>query len=305
MARSKNPVDGIAATIDKFSKTLEDRFGKLIDTVFSPAKLTGSISKFATTFQSGLSSALDKVASGALMPLSGAIAAFTAGVSPHIQRIARFVEKANPAVAFAFDRALDDLAGTMGQVLVPILQAVTGFYREMADVLQGMKPIIAPTIQVFESLIGVLTKLIAPLTGLFIPALEILNVVITNTVIPAIDLLSSALEGMVDVFNTVTLGIFEVAKKSSVGAAVRSAAYGGIEDIGKRTTLSAIQGATADHQKQMVDEQKKTNGILSNILITTAAKNATKFFRDEANALRRDREAGIGPMAQLENAFRY
>lgn len=49
------------------------------------------------------------------------------------QAMLRFVEKANPAAAFQFNRALDDLAGTIGQVLAPVLSGVTVLIRAYAD----------------------------------------------------------------------------------------------------------------------------------------------------------------------------
>ena len=78
------------------------------------------------------------------------------------------VAKANPAAAFQFNRALDDLNATMGQILTPILNGVTDVVRGFADVLQGLKPafeLLTETIGDFLKFIGKALSELADLMG--------------------------------------------------------------------------------------------------------------------------------------------
>lgn len=296
MAKKQANIEGM---LNEWGEKLQAGLTRALEMAFRPASISASVAKFATALHSSLGETLGRGVRMALAPVSGAISVFATATSREMQQVRSFVEKANPAAVFQFDRALDDLAGTLGQILTPILNSVTRFIREFADVMQGMKPLLAPVIQTIGITIDALTKLIAPLSGLLVPVLEILNGVLTNLVIPAIELFTEALKGMADVFHTVTLGLFEAQKATSYGAAVRPAAYSKIEDIGKRTTLAAIQGATVDHQKQMVEEQKKTNGILTRLVTFTFGKRIGNAYEREVKAMKEDTKNGIGPLGEL------
>ncbi len=248
-----------------FGDQLKTQLDKVLEMAFRPASMTASVTKFANVLQTSLGTALGQGVKLALAPVSAALQVFAVATSKDMQLIRSLVEKANPAAVFKFDRALDDLAGTMGQILLPILNAVTGFIREFADVMQAMKPALAPTVEVITMTIRELTRLIEPLTGLLIPTFMQINAVINLLVIPAMEGMIYQLQIVTEAFNTLTFGLFEITKQSSVGAAVRPAAYSKVEDIGKRTTLSALQGTGTDTGKQMVEEQKKSNGFLATI----------------------------------------
>ncbi len=228
-----------------------------------------------------LTTGFTKVASAGLLALAGPVGVFAAATTQAINLMQGFVAKANPAAAFQFNRALDDLAATMGQILTPVLQAVTGFIREYADVLQGMKPVFAPIMKGIADVVGELTKLISLNYSLMIPAYQALGVVIKYGVVPAVKGMTDALFVLKDALDLVTFGLFKnVEKASSVGAAVRPAAYGTIEDIGKRTTLAALNsgaGLTPDGQA-ITKGQEKTNSTLDKIArLIGGAAPATKL----------------------------
>ncbi len=206
------------------------------------------------------SGAMQKTVQTAFLPLTTALGTFEVACSKTIQTLKGFVEKANPAAAFQFNRALDDLAGTMGQILTPILNAVTGYIREQADVLQGMRTALAPVIEAFSSIVTELSKTILPTAELLLPTFQSMGFVIKEVVVPAIKLAVEALTALADVAKAFGFAQ-DIQKSSSVGAAVRPAAYSKVEDIGKRTTLAALQsqGGSSDPQKQAVEEQKKAN----------------------------------------------
>ncbi len=264
MAKKQGNIEQI---FKDFGDGLKTALDKVLEVVFKPASVVASVGQFATALQGSLATALTKGISAALAPVSAAIQVFAVGTSREVQQMRAMVEKANPAAVFKFDRALDDLAATIGQILLPVFETVTGFIREFADVMQGLKPALAPIMQTISMTIQELTKLIVPISGLLIPVLAILDLTITTLVVPAIKLMILALEGMVKAFNEATFNMFKLEKQSSVGAAVRPAAYSKVEDIGKRTTLAALQSqqGSSDPQKQMVEEQKKSVAWLEKI----------------------------------------
>ncbi len=325
--------------------------GEDIKTGLSSAldKVLGStLPSFGNKFETGLTSIMNQVATKALTPLTAATNLYVAAASGAIHMIENFVAKANPAAAFQFNRALDDLAGTMGQILTPVLNAITGFIREFADVLQGLRPAMAPIMDGFSAIIKSLSSLILPIASAMQPVFNTLAAIIQSVAVPAIAQVTKLFESMAPVIEVVfgeiadlvipiieelkpafreladimrplfvqalitelniLKPIFEILasvikevvvpairylvevlkkfreligefnlpefkpsleKSSSVGAAIRPAAYGKIEDIGKRTTLSALNvgrgaGLTPDG-KATTDGIKKTNEILGNI----------------------------------------
>ncbi len=219
------------------------------------------VKEFGDALKTGMSSVMGDVAKSAFLPLTPALAAFQVGADKTIQTMLAFVSKANPAAAFQFNRAMDDLAATMGQILVPVLEGVGIFVREMADVFQGLKPTLEPIMSGIREVIVELSKLIQPLMSLFVPALQIIGAIIKDVVVPAIKKMVEVFMELVKILQEAGL-VGELQKGNSIGAAVRPAAYGSIEDIGKRTTLSAL-GKT--DKNEQLNEQKKTNEILGKI----------------------------------------
>ena len=89
-----------------------------------------------------------------MLPLAAATEVFSAAAGKSIQQMVDFAGKASPVTAFQFNRALDDLAATMGQILLPVVDSITGFVREFADVLQGLKPAFEPIMTGISAVIG-------------------------------------------------------------------------------------------------------------------------------------------------------
>jgi CheY-like chemotaxis protein len=118
---------------------------------------------------------LSGLARGAMLPLAAATGAFAAAASGAIQEIANFVSKANPSTYFQFNRALDDLAGTLGQILTPVLEGVTVFIRTFADAMQKLRPSLEPIMLSMKAIIIEMSRLIEPLSMLLQPAFELLG----------------------------------------------------------------------------------------------------------------------------------
>lgn len=232
------------------------------------AGAAASLNKVFTEFaasMSTLSTVMQKTVQTAFLPMTTALGTFEAACGKTVQTLKSLVEKANPAAALQFNRALDDLAGTMGQILTPVLEAVTGFIREQADVLQGMRTALDPVMKAFGSIISELSKAFLPIAELLLPAFQTMGFVINQLVVPALKVAVEVLTALADVAKRFGLAT-DIQKSSSVGAAVRPASYGKVEDIGKRTTLAALQSqAGNDPQKQALEEQKKANSTLNDI----------------------------------------
>lgn len=131
----------------EFSKKLRD-IGKSLGS----GDLLGALSKIGPALSS---------VGGAAGIAVGAIAAAPAAIVLLGKSIESMVAKANPAAAFQFNRALDDLMATMGQMLTPVLNGVTDVVRGLADVMQGLKP----TIMLITEAIGDFLKFLGSLLG--------------------------------------------------------------------------------------------------------------------------------------------
>lgn len=207
---------------------------------------------------------------GSLAKMGGIAAAVPASIVAVGAAIQGLVNKANPGAAFQFNRALDDLAATFGQILTPILQGITVFVRDFADGLQGLKPAFAPLMQGIGGMIAALGPLLQSFMQLAGPAFQAVGYLIANIVVPAFKLLADGLREIVkvamDAISFITAGLIsfdDYESKSSVGAAIRPAAYSGIEDIGKRTTLAALNQTDKDNVPRKID---KSNELLQKIL---------------------------------------
>jgi hypothetical protein len=281
---------------DKLTSTLTDGISKAF------AALNNVVPAMAVQWGSGLGNAMKTVTEKALAPLSLATGVYAAAAGQASQMILGFVSKANPAAALGFNQALDDLAATMGQILLPVMQAVQIVVRTVADVFQALRPALDPVMQSFKQLFGTIAELAAPIASLLLPMITLFGNEMQSIVIPAVKIISELLQTAIGLvvplmeewYGVMTdyvlpaiktfltyllelakmlksaLGIkeFEYTKGASQGAAVRGASYGGgIEDIGKRTTLAALNvgHAQINPNAKLEENTAKTNDILKGI----------------------------------------
>lgn len=207
---------------------------------------------------------------GSLLKTAGVALAAPAAILAVGAAIQGLVAKANPAAAFQFNLALSDLGGTMGQILTPVLRGITVFIRAFADGLQGLRPALDPIMKGLGDTIAALAPIMQSLMQMAGPALQTLGFLIKEFVVPAIKLLADTLNEFVQkVMQTaheltgglINFGDFKA--KSSFGAAIRPAQYSSIEEIGKRTTLAALNQTDRDNVPRKID---KTNDLLAKIL---------------------------------------
>lgn len=259
-------------------QTLGEKLGKAADGLTVPTGVAvGSLERIGKGLAllqapaTSLGNQMRSLASTAMLPLAAATNVYAAASGAVIQQMLHFVEKSSPATAFQFNRALDDLAGTMGQILTPVIQGVTVFVRATADALQGLKPALAPIMNGISQVIQALAPLMQALMQAMGPAFQAVGFIIADVVVPAIKTLADTLT---DFAKTAMRAIQELSggmiafddfqAKSSFGAAIRPAAYSKIEDIGKRTTLSALN--QTDRGNEVPRKIDKSNELLAKIL---------------------------------------
>lgn len=233
---------------------------------------------------------------GSVLKTVGVALAAPAAILAIGMAIQGLVAKANPAAAFQFNLALSDLAGTMGQILTPVLRGITVFIRAFADGLQGLRPALDPIMQGLGDTIRALAPLMQSLMQMAGPALQTLGLFITEIVVPAIrqlaDTLNEFFQQAMRAAETLTGGLLNFSDfkaKSSFGAAIRPAQYSSIEEIGKRTTLAALNQSDRDNVPRKID---RTNDLLAKILEKvgvdkSAAGTISKFakFANPVNAV--------------------
>lgn len=273
-----DPMAALSAKIDALGKTSREAGGASDDAsrhaksfsdhlrgighAISRGNLGGAIAQLGPAIGS-LGTSLAKTAGVAVMAPAAIVA-----VGAAIQAL---VAKTNPAVAFQFNRALDDLAGTLGQILTPVLQGITVFIRQFADGMQGLKPAFEPIMTGIGQIIAALGPLAQSLMELAGPAIQLFGSLLQNIVVPVVQMAADALnffvKGLQDVIETISLGLIsfdEFKAKSSVNAAIRPAAYSqDIEAIGKRTTLAALNTSDRNNVPSLIN---KSNDLLAKIL---------------------------------------
>jgi phage-related protein len=157
------------------------------------------------------------------------------------------VSKANPAVAEQFSLALNDTLAVIGQALTPVLQVLTEMMRMFGDTLASFAGQLAgPLADILSSLI--------PIFEVFLEVFASVGQVVADVLKATAPLIRMVAEGIRTVFEWIgravkwllsLVGIElnnpEIKKGASVGAAVRQASFGSVEDLIKKAQASALQ----------------------------------------------------------------
>lgn len=233
---------------------------------------TGALAA-TTAIPTGIVSSLVAPIGDAFMGIVGKI---TGAMSPIIS----MVDKMNPALVQMFEFAINDLMAVFGDILQPILAAVTGVVRQLADTFLTMKPAIDPIIQIIVKMIGVFGKMIEPIAKLMVPVLQLVAAVLDNVVIPILEFfveklqwLAKAVLGVVNeivkAYNELAdtkvgrglglkkfnlLNFDDMQKRSSQGMAIRETQRTSAEELGARTR----EGSFAQTQRSMLEIMTKT-----------------------------------------------
>lgn len=162
-----------------------------------------------------------------------------------------FVSKANPAVVEQFNLAVNDTMAVIGQALTPVLRVLTEMMRmfgdtlasfasqlggPLADILSSLMPIFQVFLEVFASVgqvVADVLKSVAPLIR-----------IVAEGIRTVFEWIGRAVKWLLSLVG-IELNNPEIKKGASVGAAVRQASFGSVEDLIKKAQASALQLGSA------------------------------------------------------------
>lgn len=278
---------------------IADRFSSVLTSLASTVdRVVTATTRFSAPMLA-VGNAMTRVTETAFQPLTSAINLFHNAATGVISTMRSFVEKANPAAAFQFTRAMDDLAATMGQILEPVFEAVTHVVRTMADVFQGLRPVLEPLMKALGQIIEQFGRLIEPLASVLAPILQAIGWIVEHVVAPALKALVDAFTWVVNkikaLMRELGFSVPESLKRDSTGAAVRSPSYAGgnsaILDIGNRTTLEALKAGMPKNEEERKTEEhrRKIEGQLDQIreTIKEAKRRGVMPDQNDPNFIKR------------------
>lgn len=193
-----------------------------------------------------------------------AIRGFRNSITAIGNSISEFVQLASPVEVQKFKLASDDLTASIGKALVPVMRFATALTRGFADVLFRLSgPFERIMAKFFDPLTEAIPKLVnaaEPLIDLFGLLAEVFTGMpgIINFTVSAVSMFASMLES----FGLTKGGL----SGSSVGAAVRPAQIGSIEDYGRRAQQAAFSlGTGADPARDSANSLRDIYNWLTGI----------------------------------------
>ncbi len=97
----------------------------------------------------------------------GQLAGAAAGLAT-IGGALKAISAADPAVMEQFGRVMHDIAGTVGQVLLPAVRPLVPVFRQVADVLAGLADAVKPTVQALAgALVPILQQVVGAVGGAY------------------------------------------------------------------------------------------------------------------------------------------
>jgi hypothetical protein len=163
--------------------------------------------------------------------------------------IESLVRVANPAIADAFGRAMQDAYGVIGRLLLPVMGAFIGVARKVGDLIAGMEPVFRPAMDAIANLVTVVGDELVKTVRENMPFFEMLAAAITHVAKAA----ATGARIIGEVLRFInrfasgrlarTLGFdgssFDPGK-SAVGAAARQARFVGPKDISDDAIKNAL-----------------------------------------------------------------
>ena len=260
--------------------------GKIVPSLTKVAMgIPGRVAEKAGAATAAIATPLNQINS-TVAPIT---AAFT-GIVDQIMGLAgplvSLVSKMDPTTVQLFEFAINDLMAVFGDILKPILKAITEVTRKLADTFKTMKPVFDPIIAAVVKIIGIFAKLIEPIARIMVPVLQLLAIVLDKLVIPILEVFVDKLiwlskqviriiNWMIEQWNSVVetklgkaLGLTKVnllkfddlKKESSQGQAIRETSRFSGVDIGKRTREAAF-GQVAWQGKMLEKVEKILKGL--------------------------------------------
>lgn len=283
--RLANPVE-----VQKFNLAMDDFtgvFGKILMPVMKAS--TALVRGFADVFF-GMSNAFARAADKLFEPLTKALPKITNAFGPLVDTISDFVDMASDALAPLVDvgvKMFTELSGLFSKASVAFLDPIM---RVMPRIVNVFKSIADSMSRTFDAVMEVLNPIINVVAGIAGAHVELaLNALVNvlSLAATAADVFVSALETMMSAFRWIGNKLIELSTAlfgssrflsgptragrdlagGSVGAAVRPATIGSVEDYGRKAQQAAFSlGSAADRPEMRT---------------ATATEDLLKFMKNE------------------------
>ena len=175
-------LEGLAQAGDHLAKVLEALAGNLSKlkpgTSAQPANLAAGVPGGAGEAAKGLD--LGAVAGGiggAFTAITGAVQGAIAAFQQAISTMASFVEALNPGTVQQFNQAIRDLQATVGVAFQPVIEILTGTFRQIAGIIlpimEAIRPVAEQLAKVFKSTLIPMVQLLADTFKALMPIIEL------------------------------------------------------------------------------------------------------------------------------------
>jgi len=256
---------------------LKDVFGKVIGTISGvhgpgmsrPATAVSTLAGSAVSGRAVVSTGMSAIgaASGAATALATPAGAIMSALGP----VMAMVSKANPAVVERLEQAFSDVLGTIGQALIPVVEAVTPVVRMLGDTLASVldPALVGEIVSAFQPLIESFGDILKTLA----PALKDIVKIAADLLVPVIKLIAETLKWIIDkvmvvlrpLLKLVGLSVGEEGgkfAKSSVGMSAHGGGSASIEELGKRSQMAAFMMAPQVQMARTLESiDQKVGGI--------------------------------------------
>jgi hypothetical protein len=178
---------------------------------------------------------------------------------------------ANPAIADAFKRAVQDAYGVIGRLLLPVMGSFIGVARKVGDLIAGMEPVFRPAMEAIAKLVSVVGDELVKTVRENMPFFEMLAAGITQVAKAAATGVRIIGEVLRFINRFVSGGLarllgFDGGKfdpnRSAVGAAARQARFVGPKDISDDALKNALSLGVGQKSKK---PEEYLNSIDENI----------------------------------------
>ena len=176
------------------------------------------------------------------------------------EAIGGLVALANPAVMERFMLALNDAMAIIGQILTPIMQALTVAARAWGDAMAGLQPVLQPIITKFSQFIVSWAQGFAPMLEAAAPLIQAFGHLLVDVISKGLAFLQGVVVGLIKVLSE----LFELArsdfdpKRNAQGAAVRQTNVGSVESFASSQFAAMIRASQGGGGQVSVEGDVKT-----------------------------------------------
>ena len=269
-----------------------DRTAASVQKVFGAFQSVASMGGQVTSFVSAFGGQISRLVS--TMGPAGTVAGAFVSVASQLPQlfksaadsVANYVQAFSPLTAQRYSRAWADLTASIGQTLMPVLDAATSVVRYFGDTIAGLNQVLGPLVRdvvnslkpaftavgsVFRDMIRVgviLYEVFKPVLNVLVQVADFLNpfsafVTLIGKLAPYITLATNALA----LFLGVDLGSFQGGSqgKAAAQSTGMTSASAMLDELRKRAFQLGSGGEANDPAKQQLAVQLRIASLLSNL----------------------------------------